>query len=186
MPDTDLDKTYDVLVIGSGAAGSIAVKELTGRGLQVLLLEAGPELRERDFVPPSSTSHDPFSLDITARATAFLRGQFERSSLPLSTVSWSTIERTRTTPSVANPSSGSGVGCSAAASIPTAESSCACPTWTSAPEAAMATPKTGPSRTPISRRTTPGSSSSWVCIGLGRIARRPGRRTSEPAQTHHG
>jgi choline dehydrogenase-like flavoprotein len=35
---TTLDKNYDVIVVGSGATGSIAVKELTERGLDVLLL----------------------------------------------------------------------------------------------------------------------------------------------------
>jgi choline dehydrogenase-like flavoprotein len=33
------NKHYDALVVGSGASGSIAVKELTERGLEVLLLE---------------------------------------------------------------------------------------------------------------------------------------------------
>jgi choline dehydrogenase-like flavoprotein len=35
-------KKYDVIVVGSGAAGGWAAKELTERGMQVLLLEAGP------------------------------------------------------------------------------------------------------------------------------------------------
>jgi len=42
-------KQYDALVIGSGAAGSFAVKELTERGLEVLLLEAGRNITEDDF-----------------------------------------------------------------------------------------------------------------------------------------
>ncbi len=42
-------KRFDVLVIGSGAADSLAVKELTERGLEVLLLEAGPNVTEDDF-----------------------------------------------------------------------------------------------------------------------------------------
>jgi choline dehydrogenase-like flavoprotein len=41
---TDLKKTYDAIVIGSGAAGGVAAKELTEGGLDVLLLEAGPQL----------------------------------------------------------------------------------------------------------------------------------------------
>ena len=40
----DLNKTYDAIVVGSGAAGGIAAKELTEGGLEVLLLEAGPRL----------------------------------------------------------------------------------------------------------------------------------------------
>ncbi|MBA3441302.1 MAG: GMC family oxidoreductase [Pyrinomonadaceae bacterium] len=46
-------KIYDAIVVGSGAAGGMAAKELTEGGLSVLLLEAGPRLEPtRDF-----TSH---------------------------------------------------------------------------------------------------------------------------------
>lgn len=40
---------YDAIVVGSGVAGSIAVKELTEKGMSVILLEAGPFLGEKDF-----------------------------------------------------------------------------------------------------------------------------------------
>ena len=41
---------YDAIVVGSGAAGSWAAKELTEGGLEVVLLEAGPALdAQRDF-----------------------------------------------------------------------------------------------------------------------------------------
>src|ERR1041384_6941843 len=40
----DLKRTYDAIVVGSGAAGGIAAKELTEGGLEVLMLEAGPQL----------------------------------------------------------------------------------------------------------------------------------------------
>src|SRR6266446_6385944 len=42
--EVDLTKTYDAIVIGSGAAGGMASHVLTGHGLQVLLLEAGKKL----------------------------------------------------------------------------------------------------------------------------------------------
>ena len=42
----DLDKTYDAIVVGSGASGGFAAKELTEGGLEVLLLEAGPRLNQ--------------------------------------------------------------------------------------------------------------------------------------------
>ena len=42
----DLAKTYDAIVVGSGASGGFAAKELTEGGLEVLLLEAGPRLNQ--------------------------------------------------------------------------------------------------------------------------------------------
>lgn len=42
-------KNYDILVVGSGATGGFAAKELTERGLNVLVLEAGPALDESLF-----------------------------------------------------------------------------------------------------------------------------------------
>jgi choline dehydrogenase-like flavoprotein len=70
-----LDKTFDVLVIGSGAAGSIAVKELTERGLDVLLLEAGRDISEADFVPQAATPPAAMSIGLPGRVRAALAGQ---------------------------------------------------------------------------------------------------------------
>ena len=43
-------KVYDVVVIGSGAGGGTAVQVLTGKGIEVALLEAGPMLDpEKDY-----------------------------------------------------------------------------------------------------------------------------------------
>lgn len=44
QPTADLTKTYDAIVVGSGAAGGMAAHVLTSQGLKVLLLEAGKKL----------------------------------------------------------------------------------------------------------------------------------------------
>lgn len=74
VPGT-LDRRFDALVIGSGAAGSIAVKELTERGLDVLLLEAGRDLTPEDFVPPAPKPPRPLGMDLGPRLRAAARGQ---------------------------------------------------------------------------------------------------------------
>ncbi|UQN30441.1 GMC oxidoreductase [Brachybacterium kimchii] len=71
-----LGKHYDAIVVGSGPAGATAVKELTERGLEVLLLEAGREITEDDFVPGPPTPPAAMSIDLGGRARAFMRGQF--------------------------------------------------------------------------------------------------------------
>jgi len=67
-------KRFDALVVGSGAAGSIAAWELTKRGLDVLLLEAGPNITEADFKVPDTPRQK--GINLTARALAVLRGQY--------------------------------------------------------------------------------------------------------------
>src|SRR5215470_4032168 len=44
QPEVDLKKTYDAVVVGSGAAGGMAAHVLTSHGMKVLLLEAGKKL----------------------------------------------------------------------------------------------------------------------------------------------
>ncbi len=50
-PEADLTKTYDAVIIGSGAAGGMAAHVLTSHGLQVLLLEAGKKLPIEQELP---------------------------------------------------------------------------------------------------------------------------------------
>jgi len=49
MKQIDFKKTYDAIVVGSGAAGGMAAKELAEKGLEVLMLEAGPYFKIEDF-----------------------------------------------------------------------------------------------------------------------------------------
>src|SRR5215471_12165245 len=42
--DVDFSRTYDAIIIGSGAAGGMAAHVLTSHGLNVLLLEAGKQI----------------------------------------------------------------------------------------------------------------------------------------------
>src|SRR5580692_11403856 len=51
MPD---NKDYDAIVIGSGASGGWAAKELCDRGLKVLVLERGRDVRHIKDYPTAS------------------------------------------------------------------------------------------------------------------------------------
>lgn len=66
-------KTYDALVIGSGAAGSIAAMELSRRGMEVVMLEAGPNITEEDFRVPKRPRQK--GINLSCRVRAVLRGQ---------------------------------------------------------------------------------------------------------------
>ncbi|GAA4734558.1 GMC oxidoreductase [Flavisolibacter ginsenosidimutans] len=52
------DNTYDAIVVGSGISGGWAAKELTQKGLKVLLLERGEDVKHRVDYP--STNKDPW------------------------------------------------------------------------------------------------------------------------------
>src|ERR1039458_4330553 len=72
-------KQFDALVVGSGAAGSFAAKELTQRGLEVLLLEAGPNITEDDFKVPDKPKQK--GINLKTRILAVLRGQYIQARL---------------------------------------------------------------------------------------------------------
>lgn len=65
---------FDAIVVGSGAAGGFAAKELCERGLRTLLLEAGPAIDvTKDFPPPAEGGASKIRL--LSRAKAVLGGQ---------------------------------------------------------------------------------------------------------------
>jgi choline dehydrogenase-like flavoprotein len=67
-------EVYDAVVVGSGAAGSWAAKELSEQGLRTILLEAGRALDpEQDFAPPPERRRS--KIQLTSRARAVLGGQ---------------------------------------------------------------------------------------------------------------
>lgn len=70
-----LDRRFDAIVVGSGPSGSIAAKELTERGLDVLLLEAGRNITEADFKPPPETRPRAQGIGLLPRVRSALRGQ---------------------------------------------------------------------------------------------------------------
>ena len=66
-------REYDAIVVGSGLAGSIAAMELCERGMDTLVLEAGPKAPERFF---SRKTTEKLSLNIGLRRRALFAGAY--------------------------------------------------------------------------------------------------------------
>ena len=67
------EEHFDAIVVGSGATGGFAAKELTERGLQVLVLEAGSHLPEALFEKAATATFA--SIGSGARIKAGIKGQ---------------------------------------------------------------------------------------------------------------
>jgi len=70
------DDKYDAIVVGSGATGGFAAKELTERGLRVLVLEAGGHHSETLFEKASRAAFA--SIGSGARIMAGIKGQYRQ------------------------------------------------------------------------------------------------------------
>jgi choline dehydrogenase-like flavoprotein len=80
--------TYDAIVVGSGIAGGWAAKELTEKGLTVLLLERGPDvvhgqyptewMRPWDFEHRGRVAPDVLAADYPVQSTCYLFGEATR------------------------------------------------------------------------------------------------------------
>jgi choline dehydrogenase-like flavoprotein len=67
-------RAYDLIVVGSGAAGGWVAKEAAERGLSVLILEAGRQLDPAKDFPPQA--HEEGSrVSVVTRALSILKGQ---------------------------------------------------------------------------------------------------------------
>ena len=83
MAQDPLQQTYDAIVVGSGATGGWAAKQLSEAGLKVALLEAGRAVSAREF-----TEHMPvFKLKYRNHSPEVMRTRPFRSS---ATRAWNT------------------------------------------------------------------------------------------------
>jgi choline dehydrogenase-like flavoprotein len=77
--------TFDAIVIGSGISGGWAAKELTEKGLKVLMLERGRNFEHiKDY---ASANKDPWQFEHRGRAT-----QIERKKRPVISRGWGATE----------------------------------------------------------------------------------------------
>jgi choline dehydrogenase-like flavoprotein len=75
--EVDLQKTYDAIVVGSGAGGGMAAHVLTSHGMQVLLLEAGRKLNINQELKSMQWPYDhPRRGDLPPGSHALTRNEY--------------------------------------------------------------------------------------------------------------
>jgi len=65
--DAQKDMTYDAIVVGSGISGGWAAKELTQKGLRVLMLERGRDVKHIEGYP--TATNNPWDFPHRGRIT---------------------------------------------------------------------------------------------------------------------
>ena len=180
QPEVDLRRTYDAIVIGSGAAGGMAAHVLTSHGMKVLMLEAGKKLDinkelksmewpyehpRRGDMPPGhhalslneyTIRQPPYAADSKYHEGLLLRPGLERHRL------LQEHRRRREGSSVHRHQLRLGAGAAASAARRTSGAGwrCGSPTTTSRRRATTATARTGRSPTRTSSPTTTASIST--------------------------
>jgi choline dehydrogenase-like flavoprotein len=85
-PEADLRKTYDAVVVGSGAAGGMAAYVLTAQGLSVLLLEAGKQIDTTTVLKSMEWPYDhPRRGDMPAKYHALTLNEYNVRNPPYAT-----------------------------------------------------------------------------------------------------
>lgn len=91
----------DVIIIGAGAGGSVAAKELGEKGLKVLLLEAGPWYGHKQWTSPNKEPGavgdvDPANLSSELLAKQFTKREDDMNNYVTGRFRWGPANRTKT------------------------------------------------------------------------------------------
>src|SRR6184192_202127 len=185
--DVDLSRTYDAVIVGSGAAGGMAAHVLTAQGMKVLMLEAGKKLpieqelrsMEWPYDHPRRGEYPPGSHSLSFNEYTIRRPPYAKSTAFKHVYSyvggWSGSDYVKNIlvdekdhPYTEPTTPGCGLAASGARPTSGAGWRSACPTTTSRPNPTTATVRTGPSPTRTSLRIT----TRWIFISASPASRK--------------